>query len=99
MFRGNGNSKVSPTNQPTNGLTWVGARDTCVSKKRLDNDLFYVQKRNQITETCKRDSLMIVANIVMLCTWMLVMCISMAWVMSMDMTKKAGKVVLTGTLG
>ena len=33
MFRGNGNSKVSRTNQRNNGLTWVGARDTCVSKK------------------------------------------------------------------
>ena len=29
MFRGNGNSKVSPTDAPTNGLTWAGA---CVSK-------------------------------------------------------------------
>ena len=32
MFSGNGNSKVLPTNQPTNGLTWVGARDACASK-------------------------------------------------------------------
>ena len=57
------------------------------------------EKRNQITATCKRDPLMIVAKIVMLCTRMLVMCMSMTWVMSMDMTKKTGKVVLTGTLG
>ena len=37
MFRGNGNSNVSRTdgrtNLRTNGLTWVGATDTCVSKK------------------------------------------------------------------
>ena len=26
MFKGNGNSSM------TNGLTWVGARETCVSK-------------------------------------------------------------------
>ena len=25
------------TNQPTNGLTWVGARDTCVSKNYKNN--------------------------------------------------------------
>ena len=24
-----------PTDQPTNLLTWVGARDTCVSKKKI----------------------------------------------------------------
>ena len=57
------------------------------------------EKRNQIKETCKRDPLIIVVKIVMLCTRMLVMCMSMTWVMSMDMTQKAGKVVLTGTLG
>ena len=35
MFSGNGNSKVSPTYGRTNGLTWVGARDACASKKYL----------------------------------------------------------------
>ena len=37
MFSGNGNSKVWPTDQQTNGRTdrqtWVGARDACASKK------------------------------------------------------------------
>ena len=33
MLSGNGNSKVSPTD----GLTWVGARDTCVSKKQVED--------------------------------------------------------------
>ena len=30
-----GNPKVWLTNQLTNQLTWVGARDTCVSKKKI----------------------------------------------------------------
>ena len=30
-----GNPKVWPTNQRTNQLTWVGARDTCVSKNKI----------------------------------------------------------------
>ena len=34
MARDNRNSKVSQTDLPADGLTWVGARDTCVSKKK-----------------------------------------------------------------
>ena len=35
MFCGNGNSKVSRTDERTYGQTWVGAREACASKKEF----------------------------------------------------------------
>ena len=43
-----GNPKVWPTNLPTNQLTWVGARDTCVSKN-MDRSIDLAVQRMPIS--------------------------------------------------
>ena len=49
------------TDLRTNGLTWVGARDTCVSKKRivqvvLGNLCNLLCQRHLLSDSCARDS-------------------------------------------
>ena len=38
------------TDLPTDGLTWVGARDTCVSKKRRSESEKRKEKRKSVSE-------------------------------------------------
>ena len=58
----------SVTDQPNNQLTWVGARDTCVSKKkRVNCEHYKTHKNSKTNENCvlvKQENLIIEALIV-----------------------------------